>query len=130
MIALVARMWTPFLLAPSLVVVSMMSFAMSSLARRRLVIVSCALASILTVLAVYALEAYGVLSQTMWFTDRLIVLRSPLDNSESFPAVPGLIFFFVTLVASAASISHTVACQQHRTRRQLQLQSWHLRQLL
>jgi eukaryotic-like serine/threonine-protein kinase len=128
--ALVARMWTPFLLAPSIVVVSLMSFAMSSMARRRFVIVTCATLSILTVIAVYAAEAIGWLSPTTIMTADAIILRSPLEGAESFPCVPGLIFFFVSIVISAASVSHAVSREQHRAREQLQVQSWHLRQLL
>jgi hypothetical protein len=59
-----------------------------------------------------------------------IILRSPLEGAESFPCVPGLIFFFVSIVISAASVSHAVSREQHRAREQLQVQSWHLRQLL
>jgi eukaryotic-like serine/threonine-protein kinase len=128
--ALVARMWTPFLLAPSIVVVSLMSFAMSSMARRRFVIVTCATLSILTVIAVYAAEAIGWLSPTTIITADSIILRSPLDGAESFPCIPGLIFFFISIVISAASVSHAVSREQHRAREQLQVQSWHLRQLL
>jgi serine/threonine-protein kinase len=130
MTALVARMWSPFLLAPMVVVVSMMSFAMSSIARRRYVIVSCAVASILTVLGVYAAEVIGWLSPTMWTDGATLMVRSPLEGADSFPGVPALIVFFVSLVASAASIARAMAREQHRTREQMQVQSWHLRQLL
>jgi serine/threonine-protein kinase len=130
MTALIARMWSPFMLAPMCVVVSMMSFAMSSIARRKKVIVSCAVASVLTVLAVYGAELVGWLSPTMWTDGATFVVRSPLEGADSFPCVPALVVFFISLIASAASIAHAVSREQHRTREQMQVQSWHLRQLL
>jgi hypothetical protein len=57
-------------------------------------------------------------------------VRSPLEGADSFPCVPALVVFFISLIASAASIAHAVSREQHRTREQMQVQSWHLRQLL
>src|SRR5437588_12625704 len=57
---LIARMFTPFLVAPGLVAVSLMSFAMSSRARDRCVIWLCAVLSVATVLVVYGAEVVGL----------------------------------------------------------------------
>ncbi len=129
-LAVVARMFTPLLFAPGFAAVSMMSFGLSSLARARKVIVMCAVISFGTILAVWAAEPLGWLSQTVWIDGASIVLRSPLIGAEHFPIAAGLCCYVVVLVASAASIASAVSSMQYKAREQLQIQSWQLRQLL
>jgi serine/threonine-protein kinase len=130
LMALIARMFSPLLIAPGLVAVTMMSFAMSSLARDRRVVVAAASLAVSIVLAVWGAEAVGLLSPTMWRTGTMLVFHSPLDGIESFPVIPGLIVSFILLVACAASIANVVSRNQYRAREQLQVQAWQLRQLL
>ena len=129
-LAVVARMFTPLLFAPGFAAVSLMSFGLSSLARARKVIAMCALTSIATILAVWAAEPLGWLSQTVWIDGGSIVLRVPLEGVEHFPIVLGLCCYVVVLTASAASIANAVSSMQYKAREHLQIQSWHLRQLL
>jgi serine/threonine protein kinase len=130
MFAVLARAFTPFLCAPAYAAVSLMSFGMSSMARQRRVIVTCAVLSIAVVLGVFGAEVIGLLSRTTWVVGDTLVMRSPLDGIQRFPIIPALCEFVVLLIGSAASIAHAVSCIHHRAREQLQIQSWQLRQLL
>ena len=87
MCALIARMFTPFLCAPAVVAVSVMSFALSSLARQRRVILKIAGLGLLGILGVWGAEALGFISQTTSVVGGTLVLRSPLDGAAQFPLI-------------------------------------------
>ncbi len=129
-LVLLARMFTPFLLAPGLAAVSLMSFALSSQARERRVIVTCAVLSIAAVIGTYLAEVAGLVSRTTWSHGDTLMLRCPLDGADRFPGMAAMCLFAVMLIASAASIANAVSRNNHRSREQLQVQSWQLRQLL
>ncbi len=129
-IVVMARMWTPFLIAPSLLAVNVMSFGMSPHAARRGVLLAIAILSTLAVLATYGAEAVGLLGRTTWLEHGLLVMRSPLDGSDSFPVMPMLCLYVVTMIASAASLASAMSRMRRASRLQLQTQSWQLRQLL
>ena len=127
---LLARMFTPFLCAPAAIAVSLMSFGMSSMARRRAVMLMCGLMGLVAVLGVWGAEALGFVSRTTWVEGGVLVLRSPLDGAAQFPIIPMMCMFVVLLLWSAASIANAVSSAHFRTREQLQIQAWQLRQLL
>ena len=127
---LTARMFTPFLLTPAFIAVSMMSLSMSSMGRRLRTVVLSAGLSIAVMLGTYAAELVGLVSRTTWIEHGKLILRSPLDGAADFPTFPGLCFFVVSLLASSASVAHTLARTEHAARSRIQLQAWQLRQLL
>jgi hypothetical protein len=128
--ALLARMFTPFLCAPGFVAVGLMSVGLSSIARERKVIVKNALLSIVAVIGVWAAEAVGLLSRTTWVVGDTLVLRSPLEGIGRFPIIAAICVFVVMLIGTSAAIAHAVSSMHCRARKQLQIQSWQLRQLL
>jgi serine/threonine-protein kinase len=130
MVGILARMFTPFLIAPGFAAVSLMSFGLSSQARERRVIVWSAVFSVGPVLAVWLAEPIGWLSPTIWTEGDRLILHSPVEGMPEFPVIPALCAYVVFLIATAASIAHAVSSNQHRARVQLQTQAWQLRQLL
>jgi serine/threonine-protein kinase len=130
LLAFMARVFTPFLFAPGYAAISLMAFALSSQARDRRVVGTITLSSVAAILGVWGAEATGLISRTMWTYGGTLVLRSPLDGIDSFPIVPALCFYVVFLIGSSASVSYAVSRMQRRSREQLQIQSWQLRQLL
>ena len=77
-----------------------------------------------------ALELFGVFAPTYRFIDGMLVLSSP---NVTFSAVPVQIAFVVllfSLVTVVALLSRTMALRQRDATRKLELQAWHLRQLV
>jgi serine/threonine protein kinase len=129
-VVVMARMWTPLLVAPSMVAVSVMSFGMSAQATRRGVLLAIAGASTLALLATYGAEAVGLISRTTWVEHGALVMRSPLDGIDSFPVIPMMCLYIVSLIASSAILAAAMSRMRRKSRLQQQTQSWQLRQLL
>ena len=130
LIGLFARMFTPFLIAPGVGAVMLMAFALHPAASELRVIVQCGILGTIVVVGEWLAEVFGWVSRTITIVDGAIVLKSPLAGVEAFPAIPALIFFAITLTAVAGGLAHSAARSERSTRRQLQVQAWHLRQLL
>jgi serine/threonine-protein kinase len=127
LIALVCRMVGPFIIAPTLVTTTLMAYA----AHTRFGRVSI-LAAILTaaVAVPWALEAAGVLPATYRFDGGDLVLSSDLVRFSAVPVQLAFAVLLVTLVAVVAVLSRTIATRQREATRRLELQAWHLRQIV
>jgi hypothetical protein len=130
LVGLFARIFTPFLIAPGVGAVMLMAFALHPAARELRVVVSCGILGMVVVIGVWLAEWLGWVSQTIRIVDGAIVLQSPLAGIDAFPTIPALLFYSVTLTAVAGGLAHSAARSERRTRRQLHVQTWHLRQLL
>jgi serine/threonine-protein kinase len=129
-IVLMARMWTPFLVAPSLVAVGVMSFGMSAQAARRGVLLGIAGLATLALLVTFGAEAVGLVSRTTWTDHGLLVMRSPLEGIDHFPILAAMCLYVVSLIASAGLLAAALSRMRRKSRLQQQTQSWQLRQLL
>ena len=130
MTVLLARMWSPFFIAPSFVATNIMGFSTSSHARgRRTILWICAL-SFAAIVGTYAAEAVGLVSHTTWTEGDTLFMRAPLSGSAHFPIIGMTILYLGSMIAAAGSFAWTTACLRHRSKEQLQVQSWQLRQLL
>jgi hypothetical protein len=123
----VCRLVGPLLIAPTLVVTTLMAFAVHpSFGRIHVVAVILALG-----LAVpWLLEAVGVLEATYRFEAGTIVLLSPAVTFSAVPVQLALALVVVLLVASTAVLLRTMAVRQREAAKQIQLQAWQLRQLV
>ena len=128
MLALLARFFTPLLVAPGVAAVTVMSYAQSPLTTRRSLLAATGLA-VLAVLGVWGAEACGLLSATMTVTGSTVVLTSPLGGMTTGPLVFVLVCYPIALIAIAAAISYAVATHGRAARRDLEVQAWQLRQL-
>ncbi len=127
LIGLVCRMVGPFIIAPTLVATTVMAYA----AHPRfghIGIVSCILAA--AVVVPWALELFGVLSPTYAFVDGALVLRSPIVIFQSVPVQLAFALLLVTLLTVVAVLSRNIAVKQREASRRVELQAWHLRQLV
>jgi eukaryotic-like serine/threonine-protein kinase len=127
LIALVCRMVGPFIIAPTLVTTTLVAYAAHVRFGRIQIIAAILIAA---VAVPWALEAAGVLSPTYRFTGGELVLSSELVRFTAAPVQLAFAALLVTLVAVVAILSRTIATRQRETTRQLELQAWHLRQIV
>jgi hypothetical protein len=127
LIALVCRMVGPFIIAPTLVMTTLMAYAAHAKFGRISIV-----AAILTaaVAAPWALEVAGVLPATYRFVGGDLVLSSDIVRFTAAPVQLAFGVLLVTLVAVVAVLSRTVAMRQREATRRLELQAWHLRQIV
>jgi serine/threonine-protein kinase len=127
LIATVCRMVGPFIIAPTLVMTTLAAYAAHVRFGRISVV-----AAILTagVAVPWALEGVGVLSTTYRFIGGDLVLTSELVRFSSVPVQLAFAILLVILVAVVAALSRTIAGRQRDATRRLELQAWHLRQIV
>jgi serine/threonine-protein kinase len=127
LIALVCRMVGPFIIAPTLVTTTLMGYAVHVKFGRMPVVASILGAS---VVVPWALEAAGVLPATYRFTGGELVLSSDIVRFSAAPVQLAFAILLVTLIAVVAVLSRAIATRQREAARKLELQAWHLRQIL
>ncbi|HEY5925243.1 MAG TPA: hypothetical protein VIV11_26350, partial [Kofleriaceae bacterium] len=127
LIALVCRLVGPFVIAPTLVLTTLMAFAVHP-SFGRMTVVTCILS--LGVAVPWALEAVGVLAPTYRFEAGTIVLLSPAVTFSAAPVQLGFALVLALLVAITAVLLRTMALRQRDAAKQIELQAWHLRQLV
>ena len=127
LIGLVCRMVGPFIIAPTLVLTTVVGYAAHP-RFGRIGIVAAILAA--GVMVPWALELVGVLSPTYAFIDGSIVLRSPVMVFASVPVQLAFALLLVVLLAVVALLSRAMAVRQREANLRVELQAWHLRQLV
>ena len=128
LIALIARMVGPFIIAPTLVVTTLMAYAAHpQFGDMRIMAVI--LGS--SVVIPWGLELLGVLSSTYRFTEKgELVLHSDILTFSSAPDQIAFALLLVSLVAVVGLLSRMMAMRQREATRQLEIQAWHLRQVV
>jgi serine/threonine-protein kinase len=126
LIGLVCRIVGPFIIAPTLVLTTLMAYAVHPRFGRMGVI-----AGILTagVAVPWLLEAVGVLSPTYRFENGELILSSPAVAFSSAPVQLAFAILLVLLAAVVAVLLRSMASRQREATQQIELQSWHLREL-
>jgi serine/threonine-protein kinase len=127
LIALVCRMVGPFIIAPTLVTTTLMAYAAHARFGRIPIIAAILTAS---VAVPWGLEAAGVLPATYRFAGGDLVLSSDIVRFTAAPVQLAFAILLVTLVAVVAILSRTIATRQREATRRLELQAWHLRQIV
>jgi hypothetical protein len=127
LIAIVARMLTPFLIAPTLAVITGMVFAMHMRTGPRWfiwVVMS------LAVLVPYALELWGALAATTTFVAGRVVLTTAASALDPHAASIGLALYTLIAIGMPIVVTREVAANRHAAQHAVELQSWQLRQLV
>jgi serine/threonine-protein kinase len=127
LIATVCRLVGPFVIAPTLVTTTLMAYAAHP-AFGSIRIVSGILASGLVV--PWVLEGIGVLAPTYRFVDGALVIASPNLTFSAVPVQVAFAVLLVALVAVVALLTRVLAVRQREAAGQLELQAWHLRQIV
>ncbi len=126
MIVVISRLFTPFLIAPGLAATSVMMFAMDPRTPWR----ACAVCHIVAVLAPWLLEVTDVLSATTRAIGGNLVLSSPTVSTSMPEAGIALAIYAICLILVASFLAHKLALTHRNAVRAIELQAWHLRQLV
>jgi len=127
LIAVICRILGPFIIVPTLVIATLMAFAAHpQFGRIRIVSV------ILTagVAVPWLLEVIGVLEPTYRFEHGSIILTSPALMFEPVPTQIAFALLLVMVVTLVAFLLRTIANRHRDATRRLELQAWHLRQIV
>jgi hypothetical protein len=127
LIAVVCRIVGPLIIAPTLVITTLMAY--SSHPRFGKIWILAAILSAAVIIP-WALELAGVLDSTFEFTNGAIVLTSPVVNFSSTPTQLAFAMLMVSLVGVVAVLSRALAMRQRDATRKLELQAWQLRQIV
>ncbi len=127
LIALVCRIVGPFVIAPTLVLTTLMAYAIHPMFGRIRVV-----AAILTagVAVPWILEVAGVVSPTYQFADGAMILTSPAVAFSAGPVQLAFAVLLALLVAIVAVLLRAMSTRQREVTQQIELQSWHLRQVV
>ena len=127
LIGIVCRMVSPILIAPTLVITTMVAYAAHPRLGRMYIV-----ATILSlgVVVPWALEIAGVIEPTYAFSGGAIVLASPIIEFSAAPVQLAFAVLLVVLVTVVAVLSRGLAKSQRDATRKLELQAWHLRQIV
>jgi len=130
MLGLVARMFTPILVAPPLCTIVLATLPFNPVISGRRTVVAITVGTLVATLGVWVVELLGLIAPTVIWTNGTFVLRSPVDGIGTIPAVPFLfIVTGITLIMASGVGYFAMRAMQH-SRKRLALQAWHLRQLV
>jgi serine/threonine-protein kinase len=130
LIALVARMLTPFTIAPGLAAVTGMVLVTSPLYRSRASAGVLSVAYIAACLVPFAVEFAGLVSPTTEFTGETMVLTSPVVDFPVAPTIIGLVLFVVLFIVGGIQLARHQSRVYGEARLRVHLQAWRLRQLV
>ena len=127
LIALVCRLVGPFVIAPALVTTTLMVYAAHP-GFGRVDVIAVILAAAVAI--PWGLEIAGVLAPTYRFDGGALVLDSPNVTFSAVPVQLAFALVLVALVAIVAILLRSMARRQRAAQRSLELQAWHLRQIV
>jgi serine/threonine-protein kinase len=127
LIGIVARLATPLLVAPLLLVVSVMVFATHPGFTRPWALYALMTSS---VVVPWLGELLGVLPQTMFVVGDGLVLHTAAAQLEGAITMATLLLLALVVPAIALVLSRTLANERRGMQRALQIQAWQLRQLV
>ncbi|HEY4055083.1 MAG TPA: protein kinase [Kofleriaceae bacterium] len=126
-IAVVCRFVGPFIIAPALVFTTLMAYAAHPMFGR-LRYVSVILGA--GVVVPWLLEIIGLVPRTYEFVNGQLRIFSSNLTFSSMPVQIGCALLLVALMTVVALLTRVLAVRQRDASRQLELQAWHLRQIL
>ncbi|MDQ3335045.1 MAG: serine/threonine protein kinase [Myxococcota bacterium] len=127
LIGIVCRIVGPFIIAPTLVTTTMVGYAAHPQLGRMHVV---ALILSMGVVVPWCLEIAGVVSPTYHFVDGTLVLTSPVIELSSQPVQIAFALLLVILTTVVGVLSRGLSKSQRDATRKLELQAWHLRQIM
>jgi serine/threonine-protein kinase len=128
-IALITRMFSPILVAPTVAAVTLMALVANPLLYSKRKVAACALLLAVAMIGPLAAERAGWISSTFSVEHGVLTVIAPSLGSGPYAAL-GLAMFGVIVVALVAVMGRVRARTEDRARRELHLQSWWLRQLI
>ena len=117
----------PFIIAPTLVLTTLMAYASHPRLGRVPVL---ALILGMSVALPWGLELAGLIEPSFQFHDGALVLQSPVVKFTSVPTQIAFGLLLVSLVVIVAQLSRALAIRQREATRRLEVQAWHLSKIL
>jgi hypothetical protein len=130
MFGLIARMATPFLVAPAVAAVTLMAYAQHPAVTRQRDLIAASVLALGAVLGVAAAEAVGLIRPTTFVKDGVLSFAPPLDGVSDFPIIPALCCYVIVVVIVAVHFGFVMARRGREARHRLHVQAWRLRQLV
>jgi len=130
LLAIVAHMFTPFLIAPGMAAMSVLVVVLTPTRSRVTSAIGMCVLGCIAVLVPWVLERLGVLGVTTAIDAHGISLAAPaLAGDEANTLVVGVLYV-VGMIVGAAVLAAVMRTREHAARRRLHLQAWQLRQLV
>ena len=118
---------SPFLVAPSIAVITAMSIATHPRVARGWVIVTVVATS---VLAPFALELLGVLGPSMQVSGGSLILHTAASGLERTTTSMTLVLYVIALLSMAVLLAKSLTNDRRAAQRLVQIHAWQLRQLV
>ncbi len=130
-LAVVAHMYTPFLIAPGLAAMSLMAIVFTPTRNMLTTATALCVMSVIAVLGPWTLELVGVLPSTMSVRkDGILLSAVALSGEYPMASLVAGALFVVALLLAAVGISSNMRERERAAKRALHLQAWQLRQLV
>ena len=129
-LVVVARMYTPFLIAPGMAAMSCMAIVFTPTRSRLASATGMVLSTGLAVLGTWLLERVGVLSQTTTVDSRGILMDAEALAGDETRTLIVAALYVACLIIAAAGMAYGMATRERAAKRHLHLQAWQLRQLV
>ena len=130
LLGVVARMFTPFLIAPALAAMSVMTLVYtpttSWLAGPRGMVAVTSLA----ILGPWLLERAGYLAVTTTVDEHGILMHAAGTAGAEGPTLIVAVIYTIALLGAAAAMAHAIRVRERATKRVVMVQAWQLRQLV
>jgi serine/threonine-protein kinase len=130
MVAILARMASPFLIAPSVAALGTMALVFSPTYQRMRGVALLAISMGAAVLVPWLLEALDVLEPTLSLTADGLAITPPLLDVGDPAKVAVLVLYVVAIVGAAAAMAFQNRRAERIVRDRIHLQAWRLRQLV
>ncbi|MBL9020194.1 MAG: serine/threonine protein kinase [Myxococcales bacterium] len=130
LLAVVARMYTPFLIAPGLAAMSAMAILFTPTRSRLLGVPAMIALAAAAVLGPFALEQLGVLSVTTEVSAQGMLLRPLAIAGDETSTLIVASIYVLALIGAAAFMANGMRSRERAVKHRLMLQAWQLRQLV
>jgi hypothetical protein len=130
LLAVVARMYTPFLIAPGLAAMSAMAIMFTPTRSRLTSLVGMVALPWLAVIGPWVLEQVGVLSVTTTVDQAGLHLDAIAIAGSETSTLTIAALYVLALIAAAAGMASRMRSRERAAKRHLHLQAWQLRQLV
>jgi serine/threonine protein kinase len=130
LIAVLAHLYTPFMLAPGIATATTMISIRNPMFRRLRMIGVTIAAMCAAILLPLVAQTLGLVDETIIVHDHSLELGSPTLVLDRVPVLIGLSAYSMALIFVAATLAITHLRDQYQLQRRVHLQAWRLRQLV
>jgi hypothetical protein len=130
LLAVVSRMYTPFLIAPGMAAMSAMAIMFTPTRSRLTSGILMVVVPWLAVLGPWLLERVNVLSVTTTVDTNGLLLKAVAIAGDETPTLVVAALYVLAMIAAAAGMANGMRARERAAKRHLHLQAWQLQQLV